>query len=89
MKSIFNVQTLKMIGGGVIVAGACLILFPDLITYFGGIAKLLVMILFAILSAALVVRAFYKLKSPKSATVASSQQPAIVPSASADTTADT
>ncbi|MBI2810609.1 MAG: hypothetical protein HYX67_07265 [Candidatus Melainabacteria bacterium] len=89
MKSIFNAQTLKMVGGGVIVGGACLILFPDLITYFGGIAKLLIMILFAILSAAFVVRAFYKLKTPKSASEASSQQPAIVPSSSADTTSDT
>ena len=78
-----------MIGGGIIVAGACLILFPDLMTYFGGIAKLLVMILFAILSAAFVVRAFYKLKTPKSASVANSQQPATAPSASADTTSDT
>ncbi len=78
-----------MVGGGVVVAGACLILFPDLITYFGGIAKLLLMILFAILSAALVVRAFYKLKSPKSAAAVASQQPAVAPSANTDTTSDT
>ena len=89
MKSIFNSQTLKMIGGGIIVAVACLILFPDLMTYFGGIAKLLGMILFAIFSAALVVRAFYKLKTPKPVTAATSQQPTIGSSAGADTTADT
>lgn len=89
MKSIFNSQTLKMIGGGIIVAGACLILFPDLITYFGGIAKLIGMILFAIFSAALVVRAFYKLKSPKAVAATTSQQPAISSSASTDTTSDT
>jgi len=89
MKSIFNAQTLKMIGGGIIVAGASLILFPDLMTYFGGIAKLLLMVLLAILSAAFVTRAFYKLKSPKSASTTSSQQPSVVPSASADTTSDT
>ena len=89
MKSIFNSQTLKMIGGGIIVAGACLILFPDLMTYFGGIAKLLGMILFAIFSAAFVVRAFYKLKTPKPVAAATSQQPTIGNSAGADTTADT
>lgn len=89
MKSIFNSQTLKMVGGGIIVAGACLILFPDLLTYFGGIAKLLGMILFAILSAAIVVRAFYKLKAPKSATAATSQQSTTASSASADTASDT
>ncbi len=89
MKSIFNSQTLKMVGGGIIVAGACFILFPDLLTYFGGIAKLIGMILFAIFSAAFVVRAFYKLKTPKAVAAATSQQPVIGPSASADTTSDT
>ncbi|MBS1954912.1 MAG: hypothetical protein JST89_12040 [Cyanobacteria bacterium SZAS-4] len=89
MKSIFNSQTLKMIGGGIIVAGACLILFPDLMTYFGGIAKLIGMILFAIFSAALVVRGFYKLKSPKTIGATTTQQPAIGSSASTDTTSDT
>jgi hypothetical protein len=89
VKSIFNAQTLKMLGGGIIVAGASLILFPDLLTYFGGIAKLLLMVLLAILSAAFVTRAFYKLRSPKPAATTNSQQPVSVPSASADTTSDT
>lgn len=79
-------QTLKMIGGGVIVAGACLIMFPDMLGYLGSIGRLLAIILIAIVSAAVVVRTFYKLKNSKSAPVANSQQPA---AAGTDTTSDT
>jgi hypothetical protein len=79
-------QTLKLIGGGVIVAGACLIMFPDLLGYLGSIGRLLVIVLVAILSAAGVTRAFYKLKNQKSAPAANPQQPS---TAGTDTTSDT
>lgn len=78
-------QTLKMIVGGLIVAGACLIMFPDLLGYLGSIGRLIIIILVAVISAAVVVRTFYKLKSSKSATAANSQQTA---TAGTDTTSD-
>ncbi len=86
MKSAFSAQSLKMLGGGIIVAGACLIMFPDLVGYLGSISRLLIIIVVAILSAAIVTRTFYKLKRSKSAPAASSQQTV---SAATDTTSDT
>jgi UPF0716 family protein affecting phage T7 exclusion len=89
VKPVVNAKTLKMIGGGIIVAGAFAIMFPDMITYFGGIAKLLLMVVVAIFSAAFVTRAFYKLKTVKPAVEASSQPSVALPTANADTTSDT
>lgn len=63
-----------MVGGGVIIAGACLIMFPDFLGYFGSIFRLLTMVLVAVLVAAFVVRAFYKVKSGKTATQANPDQ---------------
>ncbi|HEY9732642.1 MAG TPA: hypothetical protein V6C89_12060 [Drouetiella sp.] len=86
MKPVINAQSLKMIGGCIIVAGACLIMFPDLVGYMGSIGKLLIIVLVAILSAALVTRMFYKLKNQKQTSTANPQQPA---TAGTDTTSDT
>jgi UPF0716 family protein affecting phage T7 exclusion len=88
VKSVLNAKTLQMLGGGIIVAGAFAIMFPDMITYFGGIAKLLLMVVLAIASAAIVTRTFYKLKTRKAVTEPAPSSPVATPTGTTDTTYD-
>ncbi len=84
MKSVLNAKTLKMLGGGIIVAGAFAILFPGLLTYLFGLSKLLLLVVVTIGLASLMTFMLAKLRRARSprATAAPSAAPA-------DTTSDT
>jgi UPF0716 family protein affecting phage T7 exclusion len=52
VKDLFNLQTLKMIGGGAIICAAALIMMPGLISYLAGLSRVLIFITVVLIGAA-------------------------------------
>ncbi|MDR3614254.1 MAG: hypothetical protein P4L53_11880 [Candidatus Obscuribacterales bacterium] len=58
MKDLFNLQTLKMIGGGAIICAAALIMMPGLISYLAGLSRVLIFITVVLIGAAVLSRVY-------------------------------
>jgi UPF0716 family protein affecting phage T7 exclusion len=58
VKDLFNLQTLKMIGGGAIILAAALIMMPGLISYLAGLSRVLIFITVVLVGAAVLSRVY-------------------------------
>lgn len=58
MKDLFNLQTLKMIGGGAIILAAALIMMPGLLSYLAGLSRILIFIATVLIGAAVLSRVY-------------------------------
>lgn len=78
----FDAQTLKMIGGGVIIAAAFAIMFPGFIYYVGGLMRVSIFIIVTLTIAFICTFTFTKIRSIKKPSTAA-------PPVKTDTTSDT
>lgn len=78
-----NKQTLNMVGGGIIIAAAFVVMFPGFLTYFGGLMRVAIFVTVTLLLAFSVSFILKKVRAAKDA-VTSSQN-----TSAADTRSDT